>query len=157
MARLILFNNRYGVITQFSPSGEKATLKNFIPLPGVYPAGRLDTDSDGLLFLTDDGVLQARVSDPKNKLPKVYRIQVEGTPADAQLEPLRHGVGLGNFFTLPAQARRIDEPPGLWARNPPIRLRTAIPTRWLEITLYEVKNRQVRRMAARKGFPTLRG
>ena len=131
MARLILFNKPYGVITQFGPSGEKATLKSFIPLPGVYPAGRLDTDSEGLLLLTDDGVLQARISDPKNKLPKVYRIQVEGTPADAQLEPLRHGVDLGNFFTLPAQARRIDEPPGLWARNPPIRLRTAISTRWL--------------------------
>jgi 23S rRNA pseudouridine2457 synthase len=113
MAKLILFNKPYGVITQFSPSGNKATLKNFISLPGFYPAGRLDTDSEGLLLLTDDGVLQARISDPKNKLPKVYRIQVEGTPTDAQLEPLRHGVDLGNFLTLPAQARLIDEPPGL--------------------------------------------
>jgi len=154
---LLLFNKPFGVITQFSPEGDKRTLKNFIPVPGVYPADRLDTDSEGLLLLTDDGALQKRISDPKHKLPKIYWVQVEGgLPDDAQLAPLRRGIDLGDFKTLPSQAMLIDEPDNLWARNPPIRFRASIATQWLEITLFEGKNRQIRRMTAKTGFPTLR-
>lgn len=157
MSRLILFNKPYGVICQFSPSPGKLTLKDFIGVPGVYPAGRLDTDSEGLLVLTDDGALQARISLPGQKLAKTYWVQIEGAPSDAALEPLRRGgVDLGDFHTLPAQARLMDEPAGLWPRNPPVRFRAAIPTAWLELSIVEGKNRQVRRMTAKIGFPTLR-
>ena len=152
---LIQFNKPYGVICQFSPSGEKPTLKQFISLPDVYPAGRLDTDSEGLLLLTDDGRMQARIVDPRHKLTKTYWVEVEGAPTDAELEPLRKGVDLGDFVTLPATASLLA-PPALWPREPPVRVRKAIPTSWLAITIREGKNRQVRRMTAKIGLPTLR-
>lgn len=156
MPKLIVFNKPYGVICQFSPSAPHQCLADYIPTKGIYPAGRLDTDSEGLLLLTDHGPLQARIADPQHKLAKTYWVQVEGAPDDAMLEPLRHGVDLGDFKTQPAQVRVIDEPAGLWSRNPPIRFRVNIPTSWLEITIREGKNRQVRRMTAKVGFPTLR-
>ncbi len=156
MPRLIIFNKPYGVICQFSPSLPHQCLADYIGERGVYPAGRLDTDSEGLLLLTDHGPLQARIADPQHKLPKTYWVQVEGAPDDAVLEPLRRGVDLGDFVTQPAEVRVIAEPAGLWTRNPPIRFRAAIPTTWLEITIREGKNRQVRRMTAKAGFPTLR-
>ena len=152
---LIQFNKPYGVICQFSPSGEKPTLKQFISLPDVYPAGRLDTDSEGLLLLTDDGRMQTRIADPRHKLTKTYWVEVEGAPTDAELEPLRKGVDLGDFVTLPATASLLA-PPALWPRVPPVRVRKAIPTSWLAITIREGKNRQVRRMTAKIGLPTLR-
>jgi 23S rRNA pseudouridine2457 synthase len=140
---LIALNKPYGVLSKFRPEPGKRTLADYVPIRNVYPAGRLDADSEGLLLLTDDGALQTRIANPRHKLPKVYWAQVEGEPTDEALEK-------------PARARRIDEPAGLWPRNPPIRYRARIPTSWLEITLREGKNRQVRRMTAHVGFPTLR-
>jgi len=153
---LIAFNKPFGVICKFSPEPGKRTLADFIKLPGVYPAGRLDTDSEGLLLLTDDGVLQTRIAEPRHKLAKVYWAQVENVPTEEALGALRRGVDLGDFVTQPAEARVIDEPQDLWPRDPPIRYRAKIPTAWLELTLREGKNRQVRRVTAKVGFPTLR-
>jgi 23S rRNA pseudouridine2457 synthase len=153
---LIAFNKPFGVICKFSPEAGKRTLADFIQVPDVYPAGRLDTDSEGLLLLTDDGALQARISSPKFKLAKIYWAQVEGSPTEDAIAPLRTGVDLGDFVTQRAGARLIEEPAHLWPREPPIRYRAKIPTAWLEITLREGKNRQVRRMTAKVGFPTLR-
>jgi 23S rRNA pseudouridine2457 synthase len=156
VARLILFNKPYGVLSQFTPEGRWQGLRDHLTLPGVHAAGRLDADSEGLLILTDDGPTQSRIADPKHKLPKTYWAQVEGAPTDADLDPLRRGVDLGDFVTRPATVRMIDEPAGLWPRSPPIRFRQAIPTSWIELTISEGKNRQVRRMTAKIGFPTLR-
>ncbi|MFO1425650.1 MAG: pseudouridine synthase [Steroidobacteraceae bacterium] len=153
---LIAFNKPFGVICKFRPEPGRRTLADHVDVPRVHPAGRLDTDSEGLLLLTDDGALQARISSPRHKLAKVYWAQVEGEPTEAALQALRAGVDLGDFVTQPAGARRIGEPAGLWPREPPIRYRAKIPTAWLEITLREGKNRQVRRMTAKVGFPTLR-
>jgi 23S rRNA pseudouridine2457 synthase len=156
MGRILLFNKPYGVICQFSRDGKHPTLADYIAVPDVYPAGRLDTDSEGLLVLTDDGKLQHRITDPKHKLQKTYWVQVEGIPDHAALEILRNGVQLQDFTTLSAEARVMDEPASLWTRDPPIRQRKNIPTSWLELTIREGKNRQVRRMTAAVGFPTLR-
>ena len=153
---LIAFNKPFGVICKFSPEPGKQTLADFIRVKDVYPAGRLDTDSEGLLLLTDDGALQARISSPKFKLAKIYWAQVEGNPTEDALAALRRGVDLGDFVTQPAGARLIEAPSDLWPRDPPIRYRAKIPTAWVEITLREGKNRQVRRMTAKVGFPTLR-
>ncbi len=152
----ILFNKPYNVLCQFSPQAGRQTLADFIDVPGVYAAGRLDADSEGLLLLTDDGQLQARIADPRHRFAKTYWAQVEGEANDAALARLQSGVDIGDILTQPCQARIIPEPPGLWPRNPPIRHRAAIPTSWIELVLYEGKNRQVRRMTARVGLPTLR-
>lgn len=156
MPRIVLFNKPCGVLCQFSPSRGKRTLKDFIPIPDVYPAGRLDADSEGLVVLTDNGKFQQAISDPKMKLPKTYLIQVDGEPDRAALLRLRSGVDLGDFVTRPARARRIEQPSALWERIPPIRVRKSIPTSWIEIELCEGKNRQIRRMTAAAGYPTLR-
>jgi len=156
MPKLILVNKPFGFVCQFSPSGARPTLADLVPVPGVYPAGRLDTDSEGLLVLTDDGRLQARIADPRHKLEKRYWVQVEGVPAAGQLEALRSGVNLGDFVTRPAQVEAIAEPAGLWPRDPPIRVRRDIPTSWLDVRIREGRNRQVRRMTASAGLPTLR-
>ncbi|MHB8666272.1 MAG: pseudouridine synthase [Burkholderiales bacterium] len=156
MAGVILFNKPYGVLCQFTAAGGRPCLKDFLPVAGVYPAGRLDSDSEGLLVLTGDGALQARITEPRRKLTKTYWAQVEGVPEEPALQLLRAGLDLGDFVTRPCSARRIDQPQGLWPRDPPIRRRVHIPTAWLELKLDEGKNRQVRRMTARIGHPTLR-
>ncbi|MFZ5558233.1 MAG: pseudouridine synthase [Pseudomonadota bacterium] len=156
MTRIVLFNKPYGVLCQFTAPAGKRSLGDFIDLPGVYPAGRLDLDSEGLVVLTDDGVLQHRISDPRHKLPKVYWAQVEGEPDARALARLAAGVEIDGRRTRPARVRRIDEPKSLWPRDPPVRLRRAIPTAWVELALTEGRNRQVRRMTAAVGFPTLR-
>jgi 23S rRNA pseudouridine2457 synthase len=155
-AGLIVFNKPYGVLSQFTPEGRWRGLKDFIDLPGVYVAGRLDADSEGLLLLTSDGRLQARIADPRFKMEKTYWVQVEGVPGEAALESLRRGVQLNDGLSLPARASLIDTPPGLWPRDPPVRVRQAIPTGWIELGIREGRNRQVRRMTAAVGLPTLR-
>ena len=153
---LILFNKPFRVMSQFSPEGDKQTLADFIDIKKVYPAGRLDFDSEGLMLLTDDGKLQAQITDPKSNKYKTYWVQVEGEMDRRSLIKLQRGVELKEGRTLPARAKKMDPPAGLWPRNPPIRERKHIPTSWVEIQIREGKNRQIRRMTAAVGFPALR-
>lgn len=155
MARLIVFNKPFGVLSQFTELDDAPGLADFIDIRGVYPAGRLDKDSEGLLLLTDDGALQARISSPKHKLPKTYYVQLEGELDQPAIDRLSRGVELNDGLTRPAQARVIEDP-GLPARNPPVRFRKSVPTSWLALTITEGRNRQVRRMTAAVGLPTLR-
>jgi 23S rRNA pseudouridine2457 synthase len=153
---LILFNKPYLVVCQFSAPDGRATLADYVAVPGVYPAGRLDADSEGLMLLTDDGKLQHAISHPQRKQPKTYLVQVEGEPDATRLDKLRGGIDLGDFTTLPCEAKHVMPPAWLWPREPPIRTRVNAPTHWLAITITEGKNRQVRRMTAAVGLPTLR-
>lgn len=155
MSQLLLLNKPYLVLCQFTSDADRPTLADYVPVRDVYPAGRLDHDSEGLVLLTDSGQLQHRISDPQHKIPKTYWVQVEGEISQAALQHLRRGVALRDGKTRPAQAKQID-PPTLWQRNPPIRERRSIPTSWLALTITEGRNRQVRRMTAAVGFPTLR-
>ena len=159
MSRLILFNKPFGVLPQFTDAGtagsSRQTLSDYIDIPNVYPAGRLDLDSEGLMLLTDDGRLQARIADPRFKMPKTYLVQVEGNVSDEALAKLRTGVHLKDGMTLPAHAEAIADP-DLWPRDPPIRFRKSVPDSWMKLTIFEGRNRQVRRMTAATGFPTLR-
>ena len=156
MARIVLFNKPYDVLSQFTDQQGRKTLKDYISVEGVYPAGRLDRDSEGLLMLTDSGKLKHRIASPDHKVTKTYWVQVEGAPFDADLQPLRDGLELNDGLTRPARAKLLDQSPVSWQRVPPIRVRKSIPDTWLELTIAEGRNRQVRRMCAAIGFPVLR-